>query len=172
MQDTFEILLFYLDSWRFALRLPSVDKIIMAAEVTPLPEGPEIVMGVLNVQGEIVSVIDTRKRFNLPSIQPDIDNFFIIGKTSKRKVALLVDTVGEIIKIENSKIIESEEILPAIAHIDGVVKLEGEIVYIHDLENCLSLEESKKLDSAIKKIKKSKKKESGKNERQNQQWNT
>lgn len=158
MQDTFEILLFYLDDRRFALRLPSVDKIIMAAAITPLPDAPQIVMGVLNVQGEIVSVVDIRKRFNMSSIEADLDNFFIIGKTPKRKVALLVDRVGEIITVDTSKIVESEHILPSMAFIEGVVKLEGDIVYIHDLEQCLSLEEAEKLDSALEKMKKSRKK--------------
>ncbi|MBN2414458.1 purine-binding chemotaxis protein CheW [bacterium] len=158
MQDRFEILLFYLADWRFALRLPSIDKIIMAAEITPLPDAPGIVMGVLNVQGEIVSVIDIRKRFNLPSIEADLDNFFIIGKTPKRKVALLVDRVGEIIPVDRSKIIESTTILPSMEFIEGVVKLEGDIVYIHDLEQCLSLEEARKLDAALEKMKHSRKK--------------
>jgi len=149
MKDKNEIIIFYLEKQQFALKLNGVDKILRSVEITLLPAAPEIVLGVVNVQGEIIPVIDTRKRFKYESRGADLNNYFIIGKIGDRRVALLVDEIGVIVSVDDTKVIDSKEILPAISFIEGAVKLEGDIVFIHDLEKCLSLEETKVLDQAL-----------------------
>ena len=60
------IVVFALDEQRYALHLLAVERVVRAVEVTALPEAPEIVLGVVNVKGRIVPVINVRRRFRLP----------------------------------------------------------------------------------------------------------
>lgn len=55
-----------LDGQRYALSLAQVERVIRAVEITPLPQAPEIITGVINVRGRVIPVVDIRKRFRLP----------------------------------------------------------------------------------------------------------
>jgi purine-binding chemotaxis protein CheW len=76
--DTSKLVLFSLEEPRYALYLSAVERVIRSVEVTPLPKAPEIVIGVINIQGEIIPVIDIRKLFHLPIHEISIDDLFII----------------------------------------------------------------------------------------------
>jgi len=150
MSDVDHFVVFTLDDRQFALRLDIVERITRAVEITPLPQAPPIVLGVVNVQGRILPVIDMRQRFNLKKKQINIEDHFIIGRTSKRNVAILVDTVVDIIESGKEEVIEQDSILPNIDYFEGVVKQTGKMLLIHDLDKVLLLEEEKKLEKAIK----------------------
>ncbi|MBF8302857.1 MAG: cheW40H-4 [Candidatus Dadabacteria bacterium] len=59
-----QLVVLTLDEQRYALHLSAVERIVRVVEVTPLPKAPEIVLGVVNVQGQIIPVINIRKRFS------------------------------------------------------------------------------------------------------------
>jgi purine-binding chemotaxis protein CheW len=61
-----DLILFSLDERRFALPLRSVERVVRAVDITPLPDAPQMVLGVIDVQGEIVSVINLRRRCRMP----------------------------------------------------------------------------------------------------------
>ena len=81
MEKKDQYLIFMLDKRRFAVTLSAVKRISLAVEIVPLPEGPDIVMGVVNVKGEILPVVDIRKRFGLPEKEIDIRDHFLITQT-------------------------------------------------------------------------------------------
>ena len=133
----------------YAIALSAVKKIIRIVEVTPLPEAPEIVLGVINVHGDIIPVFNVRKRFHLPEHDIQLSEQLIIASTLTRTVALLVDAVCEVAEIPEQKIIMSGNILPELAYVEGVVKTEDGMIIIHDLEKFLSLQEGKALNKAM-----------------------
>jgi len=149
MDESNRFVVFVLDEQQFALYLSSVQRIARIVEITPLPKAPEIVLGVVNVKGSILPVVDIRKRFLLPGRDAQLSDHLIIGCTAKRSIALLVDDVIDILEIPEQKIIKQGHILPSAEYIDGAVKLEGNIVLIHDLDKFLSLEEEHTLDAAL-----------------------
>lgn len=61
------VVVLMLDDIRYAVALTSVERVVRAVEITPLPNAPDIVLGVINVQGRVVPVVDIRKRFRLPA---------------------------------------------------------------------------------------------------------
>ncbi len=75
-----QYVVFGLDEHSFALRLSAVVRVVRAVEVTPLPRAPEIVLGVINVQGRITPVFDVRKRFRLPAREISLSDQFIIAR--------------------------------------------------------------------------------------------
>ena len=142
---------FTLDEQRYALYLHAVRRVVRMVEMTYLPKAPEIVRGVVNVQGQVIPVVDIRKRFRLPEREPEPSDQLIIVNTARRSVALVVDAVEGVIEHSRQEMIALEKILPGTEYIEGVIKLEDGLVLIHDLDKFLSLEEDKELTAALKK---------------------
>jgi len=151
MIDVEQFVFFQLDSQLFALPLSNVQRIARSVEITPLPQAPDIVIGVINVRGQIIPAVDFRKRLNLPPKELSLKDHLIIAKTDRRSVALLVDDVTEISRINDDQITQRESILSKMPLVKGAVKVKGEIILIHDLEKFLSLDEEKELETALKK---------------------
>jgi|LQYC01.1.fsa_nt_gi purine-binding chemotaxis protein CheW len=153
MNELKDLVIFSLENRHFGLHLSTVERIVRAVEVTPLPKAPEIVFGIINMQGRIIPVLNIRKRFCLPEKEIEPRDQFIIANTSKRPVALVVDSVIGLIQHPGQEIISAGEILPTIDYVEGVIKIKGDIILIHNLEKFLSLEEEKTLDKALKEVK-------------------
>ena len=155
MSDTFhttteQIVVFTLDELQYALTLNTVVRVIHAVEIRPLPKAPEIISGIINVQGQVIPVIDTRKRFGLAEREIEIDDHMIISDTGKRIVALLADAVNGIRKLEPGQLNPAGETLHFAKYLKGVAKTGDGIILIYDLEQFLSLDEEKILEKALK----------------------
>ena len=151
MDELKQLLVFFLDNQRYALNLAVAERVFPAAEITPVPKAPDIVMGVINVQGQVVPVINTRKRFSLPDREINVSDHLIIAHTSRRTVALMADAVLGVVECSTHDVITAEEILTQLEYVEGVVKLKDQLILIHDLDKCLSLEEERMLGDAIEK---------------------
>jgi len=148
--ETSKIVLFRLEEPRYALYLSAVERVIQSVEITPLPKAPEIVPGVINMQGEIVPVIDIRKLFHLPTREINIEDQFIIARTSKRLMVLAVDSVEGVYEIANYKVADAKETFPFADYLSGVTVVANNIILINNLEKFLSLNEQHALDKALK----------------------
>jgi purine-binding chemotaxis protein CheW len=149
MSSPNQYVVFSLDEQPFALHLSAVERVIRAVEVTRLPNVPEAVLGVLNLQGQIIPAFNARKRFGLPEREMDLTDQLVVARARTRRVALVVDAVKGINESEEQEVIAADGILPDMGHIEGVVKLEGDLILIHDLDKFLSLDEEKALDAEI-----------------------
>lgn len=154
-----KLVAFSLDDRKFALYVSVVQRIIRVVEMTALPKAPEIIVGIINMQGKVIPVFDIRMRFQLPAREVRLDDQMIIATTTKRTVALIVDSVNDVIEIPEEKIIAAEQILPELEYVEGVVKTEGGMVLIHDLERFLSLSEERALDQAMEALNRDERKE-------------
>jgi purine-binding chemotaxis protein CheW len=144
------IVVFTLDEPRYALALSAVERVVRAMEITPLPKAPEIVLGVINAQGRIIPVMDVRARFRLPTRAVDCDDRFIIARTSRRSVALVVDGVVGIHALADGELVSALQALPFTEYLHGVAKLDDNLALIYDLEQFLSLDEEYVLDAALR----------------------
>jgi len=149
MKESVQLVAFMLDEQRYGLRLSVVERVVRAVEVISLPSAPDIVMGVINLAGQVVPVVNVRRRFRLPEKELGLDDQLIIAKTVGRTVALLVDSASSLVKVSAGDVIHASKILPRIDYIDGVAKLEDGMILIHDLDKFLSLEEERVLDEAM-----------------------
>ena len=143
-----QVVLFTLDEPRYALPLSAVERVVRAVEITPLPKAPEIVLGAIDAQGRVIPVVDVRKRFRLPAREMDVDDRFILARTSRRVVALVVDSVIGIRTLAAGEVVSAEE-LPFAEYIQGVAKTPDGLILIHDLDRFLSLDEEHMLDAAL-----------------------
>lgn len=141
---------FVLAGRNYAVSLAAVERIVHVVEVAPLPKAPEIVLGLINFAGRIIPVVDMRQRFRLPAREVGLYDQVIIARTSKREIAFIADGVAGVIECPEAEITAAEKIVPGLEYLQGVLKLKDGLIFIHDLERFLSLEEEKSLDEAMK----------------------
>lgn len=151
MIDPNQLVVFTLGDHNYAMRLSAVERAVRMVEITSLPKAPEIVIGVINMQGRIVPVLNMRKRFRLPEREPGLNDQLLIARTSKRTVALVVDTVRDVIEHAMEETIVPQMIVPGLEYVTGVIKLEDGLLFIHNLDQFLSIEEEEALETAINK---------------------
>jgi purine-binding chemotaxis protein CheW len=144
-----QVVVFKLDDFKYALALSFVRKIVRSVEITPLPQAPPIVLGAINVRGEIIPVVNVRRRFRLPEREVGLKDHFIIASTSRQKVALVVDTTLGVFDCPEEKTVAAGQICPQLDYVEGVMRAEDGLILIHDLEAFLSLEEDQVLQDAL-----------------------
>lgn len=149
MSESNHLMVFMLDEQQYALRLSAVERIVRIVDPTPLPKAPDIVLGVVNVQGRIIPVVNIRKRFCLPERETTLGDQLIIAHTSARPVALVADAVTDVVERSEREVTAAEKILPGMEYVEGVAKLEDGLILIHDLDRFLSFEETRTLDEAL-----------------------
>jgi purine-binding chemotaxis protein CheW len=141
---------FSLDAGRYALPLECVLRIVRAAAITSLPLAPEVVAGAIDVGGRILPVFNLRHRLALPERPLGIGDQFVIARTSRREVVLVVDAVQGLIDAIMPPSADSAAIAPHLKHLRGVLSHPDGLVLIHDLESLLSPAEDELLQAALR----------------------
>jgi purine-binding chemotaxis protein CheW len=147
--ETEQLVVFTLDENRYALRLPQVERVVRVVEITPLPRAPEIVLGVIDVGGEVIPVVNIRQRFGLRPSPRKLSDQLVIARTSKRRLALVADMVTEMIAVGDDRWVSLAEVVPGLEHVEGIAKLEDGLILIHDLEKFLSFAEEQVLTRSL-----------------------
>ncbi|OHD22744.1 MAG: hypothetical protein A2Y38_18480 [Spirochaetes bacterium GWB1_59_5] len=144
------MVIFALDDRRYALPLDRVQRSIRAVAITPLPRAPAIVIGIIDLGGVVIPVIDTRGRFNHPQRDIRTSDHLIIATAAKRTIALLVDeTIGVLAASSDNRTL-ADAIVPRLELVDGAIQAKDGLILIHDLERLLSLDEETAIDHALK----------------------
>jgi purine-binding chemotaxis protein CheW len=148
--DRKQILVFALGDRRYALYLSEVERVVQAVETTPLPKAPEFILGMINMQGQVIPVVDIRPCFGMPRREVESGDQFILARTSRRLVALVADSVTGIHELAGTELVTAKQILPGAAYLHGLVKVDGDLILLCDLEQFLSFKKEKKLEAALK----------------------
>jgi purine-binding chemotaxis protein CheW len=143
------LVVFLIETHRYGIALSTVERIIRLIEYHPLPRAPEIVAGVINIQGAVIPVIELRRRFGLEIREPRLSDQLILVRTPRRRLALLVDETCGLEQISEDSWVPAQAILPRTDSVAGAVKREDGLILIHDLDACLSLDEEHLLERAL-----------------------
>ena len=149
MSSVIELVEFALDGRRYGLLLSTVARVVRMVDVTPLPKAPEIVLGVINVRGQVIPVINLRRRFRLPERAIDLADHLIVARTARRPLALIVDAAIGVLECSDRDVEPAREVLPGLDYVEGIAKLEDGLILIHDLDKFLSLDEQAALDGVM-----------------------
>jgi purine-binding chemotaxis protein CheW len=147
--EEIELLLFELGGQRYALPVADVVEVLRAVAVTPLPQGPRVVLGVMNVRGRVVPVFDLRERFGQPSALVEPSDHFIVAHAAQRLAALRADKILDLVRLCTDAIEQVERVVSGMHHISGIGRLSDGVVFIHDLHSFLTEAESATLDRAL-----------------------
>ena len=143
-----QLVVFVLENEEFACNISDVREVLKMVRVTPLPRSIDFVEGVINLRGEVIPVIDLRKRFNLDDAERTDDSRIIIVEVETRMVGLIVDSVREVLSLPDQQIQEAPNQVAGgkTDLITGVGKIDDRMLIILDLDRILTSEEQMALD--------------------------
>jgi purine-binding chemotaxis protein CheW len=119
-----DVLIFEIDGQRHGLPAADVQELLAALLVMPLPGAPDGIEGVINLRGEIVPVLDVRKRFGMATKPVALADHFIVVRTSDRALALHVDRAVELARLDAGALAALETQTTRVAkHGDAMVLL-------------------------------------------------
>ena len=134
---------FMLDKEKYGINVMQVREVLRNIEIAPVPGAPSYVLGIINLRGNVVTVIDTRARFGLPTVEINEESRIIIIENMAQTVGLLVDSIAEVADILQSQI----ELTPNVGnddsskYIQGVHSRDGELLILVAVEKVLNDEE-------------------------------
>lgn len=132
---------FFLDGHVFGTPVPKVQEVILHQEMTRVPLAPEVVSGLINLRGQIVSAIDLRRRLGLPERPEGQLPMNVVVRTADGAVSLLVDEIGDVIEVEEETLESPPETLQGFARevVRGVYKLSGRLLLALDIDRVVDL---------------------------------
>lgn len=134
---------FRLGGETYGVNVMQVQEVLRYSEIAPVPGAPYYVLGIINLRGNVVTVIDTRSRFGLPSAEVTEQTRVVIIESDKQVVGILVDSVAEVVYLHQSEI----ETAPSVGNdenakfIQGVCNKNGELLILVDLDKLLTDQE-------------------------------
>ena len=154
MEKDLQVVGFRIGSETFGVRIASVREIVRVPEITSVPNAPEAIEGVINLRGKIIPVMDLRKRFGSPNVQPDKKNRILVVELEKRLLGLIVNSASEVIKIPPSEIEPPGTVFAEgeSNYVTGVGKLNGRLIILLDIEKLLHRPEFKRLEEAAETV--------------------
>jgi purine-binding chemotaxis protein CheW len=138
-----QVVVFSLADELYGLDISRVQGIIKMPEVTRVPRAAEFVEGVINLRGEIVPIIDLRKRFGLAHHKDSVDTRIINVEMGDHLVGLIVDAVEEVLNIPSDVIEPPPDLVTTVdsAYLRSIAKLQDRLVILLDLDRVLSTAE-------------------------------
>jgi len=142
VSDMVELITFHLQDGLFGIDILKVDEINKIREMTGVPRAPEYVLGVINLRGQIVTIVDLARKLGLESSGPRAGSRNIIVRSRSESTGLLVERVGDVVPAA------WKEVSPPPPHVRGVqgkylrgvFKTERELVAILDVDEVLETE--------------------------------
>ena len=102
---TVKLLTFRISDQEYAIDALSVDQVLVPPAVTPLPHSPAYVLGVVTQRGQVIPVIDLRRRLGYPACEPTRDTCMIAVRTKEVSAGLLVDRVTGFLGVDPQHIV-------------------------------------------------------------------
>ena len=131
---------FRLENETYGINVMQVREVLRYSEIAPVPGAPSYVIGIINLRGNVVTVVDTRERFGLPSTDITDNTRIVILETDNQVVGILVDAVSEVVYLRQSEI----ESAPNVGndenarYIQGVSHKNDELLILIEIKNLLT----------------------------------
>ncbi len=127
----------------YGIDVMQVQEVLRVTEIAPVPGAPDYVLGIINLRGNVVTVVDTRRRFGLMPKESDDVSRVVIIETNKQIFGILVDSVAEVVDVAKSDIetapnVGNEE---SSRYIKGVTTINSQLLILVDLNNLITEEE-------------------------------
>lgn len=131
---------FQMDQERYGINVLQVQEIIRMNDITPVPGAPRHILGVINLRGNVVPIVNTRTRFNLPTVEDSSETRIILVDLERQLIGIVVDSVAEVVTLESGEIEKAPSLDKAewVQFIHGVARINGDLLILLDLSKFLS----------------------------------
>jgi len=132
---------FFVEDLFFGVEVLQVQEVLRYQEMTRVPLAPDLVEGLINLRGQIVTAIDMRRRLRLQPRQPDQNPMNVVVRSEDGAVSLLVDEIGDVLEVRRDIYEPPPENTPRELRemIAGVYKLDGKLLLVLDTERVLQV---------------------------------
>ncbi len=133
----------------YGINVMQVQEVLRVSEIAPVPGAPHYVLGIINLRGNVVTVIDTRIRLGLATTEVTDSTRIVIIETARHVVGILVDCVAEVVDVATSEVESAPNVGSddSANYIQGVASRENELLILVDLNKLLTDEEWDELAS-------------------------
>jgi len=131
---------FKLEGEAYGINVMQVQEVLRVSEITPVPGAPSYILGIINLRGNVVTVLDTRMRFGLPMYETDDASRVVIVESNGNVLGILVDSVAEVVYLRSSEIESAPNVGndESSKYIQGVYSNEGNLLILVDVNKLLS----------------------------------
>lgn len=142
-----QLVTFALGSEEYGVDIMRVQEIIRFQNVTRVPQMPAFIEGVINLRGNVIPVIDLRKRFELGNTEHTAQTRIVVINVEHKTMGIVVDAVSEVLRLAEEQIEPPPPVVAGIGHeyLLGVGKVHGRLLILLDLDQILTAPEKSKL---------------------------
>ena len=142
-----QLVVFNLANEDYGVDIGAVDGIVKMQAITKVPQAPDFVEGITNMRGEVLPVLDLRKRFGLPLSETTKDTRIVNVEVDGVKVGMVVDAVTEVLRVAEEEVEPPSPLVTTVdsAFITGIAKVDERLIILLDLERVLTTEEQVEL---------------------------
>lgn len=141
MADNRQLCTFILNGLLFGVDVVNVQEVIRYQEMTRVPLATNVVRGLINLRGQIVTAIDMRARLELPPLSESEQPMNVVLRTGDGVVSLLVDEIGDVLQLDGRDFERAPETLAGVFRevVLGVYKLDQRLLLLLDVERIVTL---------------------------------
>jgi purine-binding chemotaxis protein CheW len=151
MAEEIQLVVFLLDNngnmCEYGVPILQVQEINRVSEITRLPQVPDFIEGMINLRGEIIPVIDLKKRFEMGKTEHGENTRIIVFDIAGKKSGIIVDDVSEVLHMAQKDIAEPPILIGGISsrYLTGVGKVDDRLIILLDLTKILNQDEKEAL---------------------------
>ena len=137
-----QLVTFRLQDESYGINVMQVQEVLRVTEIAPVPGAPSFVLGIINLRGNVVTVVDTRGRFGLPPGDTNDSGRIVIIESDEQVVGILVDSVAEVVDLRQSEVEPAPNVGndESSRYIQGVSTREDGLLIVVDLHTLLTAE--------------------------------
>jgi purine-binding chemotaxis protein CheW len=145
-----QYLTFTLHDEEYAIDILKVQEIKGMSKITPIPNSPSYVRGVMNLRGTVVPIMDLRARFSMPEVEATHFTVIIVVNVGNKVVGLVVDTVSDVLNIASNDVEPTPELAGSLdtSFITGLAKSEQKLITLLNIDKLVSREDLVSADLA------------------------
>lgn len=139
--DLLELVGFKLGEEEFGIDIINVNEIIKMQKITSIPNAPSDILGIVNIRGKIIAVVDTRLKLGIYPKEFDNETRIIILEFNKKPIGFIVDEVTEVLRISKKTLNDVPDMVSTKMNTDyikSIANIEDKIIILLDLQNLLS----------------------------------
>jgi purine-binding chemotaxis protein CheW len=146
-----QLVIFNLANETYGVDISKVQEIIRLQDITKVPKTAQFIEGVINLRGNVIPVIDLRKRFSFSERENTNATRIVVVESGPYTIGMIVDSVSEVIRITEDSVEPPSNIMLDIDsdYILGVCKLNDRLIVLLDLSKVLTVSEKQLLDEAV-----------------------
>ena len=146
-----QLVVFKVGAEEFAVDILLTKEVVVPREITPVPDTESFVEGVMNLRGNLIPVIDFRKRLRARATITAREQRIVIANIDQRTAGLIVDGASEVIRVSEDMVEPPPDVISELGadYVEGVINLKNRFITLIDLKKALSMEILAELDCVI-----------------------